>query len=171
VEFTSSDTFVVPEGVTRLLVEMWGGGGDGIFSVGGPSGGGGGAYARSVITVNPGATYTVQIGHAVQGVPPQPPVDTAILDGAGSDLIFAGTGGNASFSPDRRPPLSPGAGGQDDSRAMIHHPGNPGSGPNGGPAYQGNSNPPVGNDGEGATPNNSSASSINGHPGYVLLEW
>jgi hypothetical protein len=82
-EFTQSGTFTVPSSVTHLLVEMWGGGGggggssDGLLTytdvsgsqstiVGCPGmgggGGGSGAYIREVLTVAPGATYTVNIG-------------------------------------------------------------------------------------------------------------
>jgi hypothetical protein len=144
-EFTLSGSFVVPAGITHLLVEMWGGGSDVI-----PGGaGGGGAYARSVITVIPGSTLTVQVGsHGFN-------TTSAIFDAAGSNLIFAGGGVQVN-------------GGTDDTRAMIHHPGNPASSVTaGGAAYRGNSNPPIGFDGAGG----SVAPSPNGNPGYVLLLW
>jgi hypothetical protein len=89
-EFTLSGSFVVPAGITHLLVEMWGGGGG------------------------------VQVN-----------------------------------------------GGTADTRAMIHHPGNPASSVTaGGAAIRGNSNPPIGFDGAGGSP-----SSPTGNPGYVLLLW
>jgi hypothetical protein len=68
--FLSDGTFVVPSNITRIMVEMWGGGG-----AGGPgyfdpltgtahSGGGGGAggYALQLFTVTPGSTYSVIVG-------------------------------------------------------------------------------------------------------------
>jgi hypothetical protein len=145
-EFTLSGSFVVPAGITHLLVEMWGGGSDVV-----PGGaGGGGAYARSVITVIPGATLTVKVGsHGFTNTM------SAIFDAAGSNLIFAGGGVQVN-------------GGTADTRAMIHHPGNPASSVTaGGAAYRGNSNPPIGFDGAGG----SVASPPTGNPGYVLLLW
>jgi hypothetical protein len=144
-EFTLSGSFVVPAGITRLLVEMWGGGSD-VFPGGA---GGGGAYARSVITVVPGSTLTVQVGsHGTNTM-------SAIFDAAGSNLIFAGGGVQVN-------------GGTADTRAMIHHPGNPASSVTaGGAAIRGNSNPPIGFDGAGG----SVAATGTGNPGYVLLLW
>jgi len=61
--YNQSGTFVVPEGVTNLVVEAWGGGGgprnDGTQRRGG---GGGGAYARANVPVVPGQTYPVTVG-------------------------------------------------------------------------------------------------------------
>ena len=71
VSFTTagSHTWTAPAGVTRITVEVWGGGGaggtaSGSGSVGGVGGGGGGAYARSTITVTPGLTYNLYVGVA-----------------------------------------------------------------------------------------------------------
>ncbi len=63
--FNSSGTFTIPAGVTSITVEAWGAGGrGGLRTSGNPTlaGGGGGAYSRSVLTVTPGATYTVTVG-------------------------------------------------------------------------------------------------------------
>jgi hypothetical protein len=63
--FTSSDTFVVPAGVTQVEVELWGGGSGSFASVAGqPSGGGsGGGYARKRIgSLIPGQSIAVTIG-------------------------------------------------------------------------------------------------------------
>ncbi len=58
-----SYTFTVPEGVTEIQVEAWGGGGGGGDGLGrGGGGGGGGAYAKSVFTVSPAAEYSVVVG-------------------------------------------------------------------------------------------------------------
>jgi collagen type VII alpha len=91
-EFTSSGTFTVPDGVTRLQVELWGAGGGGAGSggdismdtctaqpfggvdckslvcKGGAGGfGGSGAYLRSIIAVTPNATYQLTLGAASTG--------------------------------------------------------------------------------------------------------
>jgi len=67
-EFTESGTFIVPETVTGITIQMWGGGGAGGGSTNtrrgarGGSGGGGGAYASSTITVEPGQELQVVVG-------------------------------------------------------------------------------------------------------------
>lgn len=64
--FTSNDNFVVPDGVTKIAVEVWGAGGGGGGSannnagIGG--GGGGGGYAYRVCDVFPGQTIPVVVG-------------------------------------------------------------------------------------------------------------
>ncbi len=64
--FTSSSSWQAPAGVTSVTVEAWGGGGGG--GSGGSSngyaggGGAGGSYAKKVVTVTPGQTYTVTVG-------------------------------------------------------------------------------------------------------------
>jgi len=70
--FTSSGTFTVPTGITRLFVEVVGGGGGGAGSgtlsgnVGG--GGGGGGYAARLITgLTPGAEIAVTVGSGGSG--------------------------------------------------------------------------------------------------------
>ncbi|MEZ4739085.1 MAG: T9SS type A sorting domain-containing protein [Flavobacteriales bacterium] len=62
--FNSSDSFLVPAGVTEVTVECWGGGGGGgtRTSNGRGGGGGGGAYVRSTIPVIAGNSYTVTVG-------------------------------------------------------------------------------------------------------------
>lgn len=61
-----TDTFTVPVGVYRIIVECWGGGGGGSHgSAVGPQGGTGGAgggYGIGEFEVIPGATYTVTVG-------------------------------------------------------------------------------------------------------------
>lgn len=58
--FTSSGVFVVPSGVTAIVVEVVGAGGNGGGNGGG--GGGGGAYASGIYTVNPGDSLVVTVG-------------------------------------------------------------------------------------------------------------
>lgn len=56
-------TFIIPEGVTQITVEAWGGGGAGGGARNGRGGGGaGGAFVRSTLTVVPGTSYTVNVG-------------------------------------------------------------------------------------------------------------
>lgn len=58
--FSTSGTFTVPEGVTSITVQAWGGGGGGSSNSGG--GGGGGAYATNTISVNAGDVYSLSVG-------------------------------------------------------------------------------------------------------------
>jgi len=74
-EFTESDAFIVPAGVTEITVEAWGSGGagGGSTSAGGGSarggaGGGGGAYASSTLAVEPEQELQVVIGTGGAGV-------------------------------------------------------------------------------------------------------
>lgn len=61
--YNETGTFTVPEGVTNITIEAWGGGGgprnDGTQRRGA---GGGGAYARAVLVVTPEQTYDVVVG-------------------------------------------------------------------------------------------------------------
>jgi hypothetical protein len=63
VVFTSSGTWTVPEGVSQITVEAWGGGGGGaaLGINNNKSGGGGGAYAKSLLTL-PAGSYSVTVG-------------------------------------------------------------------------------------------------------------
>jgi len=105
--------FVVPPGVTHLLLEMWGAGGggggggdqgDGGTASGG-GGGGGGGYTRALVAVTPGATYTVVVGTGgLGGAATQNGTDgleTYIQDPTGHILAQApgGKGGNAGAGP------------------------------------------------------------------------
>ena len=68
--FTATGSWTCPNGVFWALVECWGGGGAGGAATGNPangSGGAGGNYARSLVPVVPGTTYTVTVGAAVTG--------------------------------------------------------------------------------------------------------
>jgi len=74
-EFTESGTFVVPETVTQITVQAWGGGAAGggstnagFFRARGGAGGGGGAYADSILTVEPGQELQVVVGAGGTGV-------------------------------------------------------------------------------------------------------
>jgi hypothetical protein len=81
--FTSSGSFTVPAGVTKLRVRVVGGGGSGggsTASLAG-AGGGSGAYAEGVVTVTPGQVITVTVG----------------AGGAGNSGASGSIGGTSSF--------------------------------------------------------------------------
>jgi hypothetical protein len=63
-EFQQSGYFIVPDGVTRIQVELWGAGGAGLSpnASGSGTGGGSGMYARGLLSVVPGNVYLVKIG-------------------------------------------------------------------------------------------------------------
>lgn len=64
--FTSGGTFVVPAGVRKVRVRLWGGGagggGMGNSGPGGGGGGGGGGYAEGIYNVTAGASFNVSVG-------------------------------------------------------------------------------------------------------------
>lgn len=58
-------SFTVPQGVTSITIEAWGGGGRGgskNSGTDGTGGGGGGAYSRDIITVTPGESFVINVG-------------------------------------------------------------------------------------------------------------
>lgn len=60
---TGAGTYTVPDRVTTLMVEVWGGGGrGGNVNNGHGGGGGGGAYSRSTISVTPGQIINYSVG-------------------------------------------------------------------------------------------------------------
>src|SRR5712692_8866707 len=62
-EFASSGTFVVPTGVNRLSVELYGAGGGGtVLRCNNGGGGGGGAYTSTILAVQAGQTLTINVG-------------------------------------------------------------------------------------------------------------
>lgn len=70
--FTTSGTWVCPQGVTSIQVEAYGGGGGGGYGGGsnkfGGGGGGGGAYTKNTaVTVIPGTSYTITVGTGGSG--------------------------------------------------------------------------------------------------------
>lgn len=119
-EFMQPGPFVVPAGVTSLLVEMWGGGGGGAGFVclgNGSGGGGSGGYTRAVLPVAPGATYQVKVG----------------TGGAGGFFSIGGGGGESNITDASSTVLVRAGGGQG---GMIPPPGCgiPGAGGAGGAA-------------------------------------
>lgn len=71
VQYTTPGTFswTVPSNVTRVFVEVWGGGGGGGGGAGNTAGGGAGGagYAEGFIDVTPGASVSVVVGAAGAG--------------------------------------------------------------------------------------------------------
>ncbi|MFN8349941.1 MAG: T9SS type A sorting domain-containing protein [Flavobacteriales bacterium] len=72
--FNADGSFVVPDGVTQIQVQAWGGGASGggstnagSFSARGGAGGGGGAYVTKTLTVTPGSTLNIDVADAVNG--------------------------------------------------------------------------------------------------------
>jgi Glycine-rich domain len=124
-ESPGSYPFTVPEGVTSVLVQLYGagGGGGGGTSTHDGSGGGGGAYVMSVVTVTAGDTYTITVGAGgVPGKPNEPGSnggDTQFLDPNGNVIVAAG-GGQGGGSP-----TPGGAGGQPIGSPMVGRPGAP----------------------------------------------
>ena len=85
--FAASGNFIVPNGVSQLEVEMWGGGSGTYASIAGSAAGGGsgGGYARKRIT-------SVVTGQMI-------PVTIGAGGGGGSPGIPPGAGGTSSFGP------------------------------------------------------------------------
>lgn len=153
-----------PDGITHIMVEMWGGGGGGgiIF------GGGGGAYTRGVIAVTPGTLYTVVVGHGGHGkIPfgdPQEDGGDSSVSLGGVKLIYAG-GGHAPDFGEQSPNESPG--GDIDPSAAMSRPGGRGNPTFGSPAFGTAFCPGPERDQTGRGGDLLGA----GHPGYVLLTW
>ncbi len=107
-----SDTFTVPSGVTKIMVEVWGGGGGGGGASNGSGGGAGGAggYAKGIFTVSAGQQYSVTVGAAGDPFAEDPSAAQAGSGGSSSfvsptstTLLSAtgGTGGYGSLSSSR----------------------------------------------------------------------
>ncbi|MGD9873771.1 MAG: alpha-amylase family glycosyl hydrolase [Kiritimatiellia bacterium] len=93
--YDATGQFIVPAGVTQVVVEAWGGGG-GARQVDGSTyrraGGGGGAYARATLAVVPGTTNAVVVGAG--GAADDPGVNGGdSWFGDGSQILAKGGGG------------------------------------------------------------------------------
>ncbi|MFH1451560.1 MAG: hypothetical protein ABIF88_00095 [archaeon] len=66
INFTTNGSWVIPAGVTEIMVEAWGagggGGGGGASNKYGGGGGAGGQYTTKNFTVNAGENYSIEIG-------------------------------------------------------------------------------------------------------------
>ncbi|MFA7243539.1 MAG: glycine-rich domain-containing protein [Sulfuricellaceae bacterium] len=94
--WTSSTTWVVPAGVTRIRASALGGGGAGGYAGSGNlfsgSGGGGGLFLRGDLNVTPGETLTITVGTGGTGSTGAPGGSSMILQ-VGRAVIVA-SGGN-----------------------------------------------------------------------------
>jgi hypothetical protein len=114
VRFTSSGTFVVPAGVTRMFIDTWsggGGGGSGNATGGLGSGGGGGGRAKDIFDVVPGTTLTLTVGTG--GVPAASGGSTSISGNLNGNALALYTinGGHFGFSGVTNPVNGGGGGG------------------------------------------------------------
>jgi hypothetical protein len=128
-DFRVTGTFTVPDGISHLLVEMWGaGGGGGAPSLGfncspygAGGGGGGGGYTRAIVTVTAGAIYNIVIGTGGGGAPG---VGIQGTDGgasqvtdSSSNVLATAQGGVGGFAPQCTSGGSGGSGGAGGSGA------------------------------------------------------
>lgn len=81
---TSAQTWTVPPGVSRIMVEVYGAGGGGAFGGGGGSGG----YIKAIVDVSAGQTYTITPGKGGSGVAN----GSALPAENGQATIFTGNG-------------------------------------------------------------------------------
>jgi hypothetical protein len=144
-EFTESGTWRVPDGVTRVTVELWGAGGGGAGGGsaavatgpgGGGGGGGSGAYVRASLSVTAGETYTITIGVPGSGgrgesrgaaQPGGDGGDTSIRNGGVVLMARGGRGGGApKFGNATGGAAGPG-GVADEVPARVVRPGNAGT--------------------------------------------
>lgn len=95
--FTTSGTFIVPETVSRIRVQLWGAGGGGGGGGTTRSGGGSGGYCESIFDVVPGQAFAYTIGTGGAGT-------TGGVGANGGASTFStltaggGSGGNGSTS-------------------------------------------------------------------------
>jgi len=140
-DFTTSGSFTVPAGITRIHVELWGAAGNYAHGTGtGSSSGGAGGYSATILNVTPGDTYQVNVGQM------QPPVfgpatgpdggDSQLVAPDGTVVFFAGGGkggvgvgifDSTSTCPVPAQFLPGGVGGLADPNAMVKRAGASGS--------------------------------------------
>lgn len=101
-------SWLVPAGITEIMIEAWGAGAGGTTLTGGSSGG----YGKTTIYVPPGATATINVG-----------------TGSGGTTYISSTGGNTTISINGIILTATGAGGSDWSNNSLNigYSGTPGS--------------------------------------------
>ncbi len=184
--YTSSGTFTVPQGVTSITVECWGGGGAGGGARGKNSAGGGGAggaYAMKTLNVSPGQQYTVTVGATITGTTSgnasankgNPSwfgtIDTLVFAEGGNGGGLApgnnntGSGGEGTSSNSIGDVVYSGGHGYDGNRSYVWGAGGGAAGPTGpgGNADQGSGG--VGNSSNGNGADGANINS-NGNPGH-----
>lgn len=149
-----------PNGVTHVMVEMWGGGGGGgssdpasIVCFG--MGGGGATYSRSVIAVTPGTTYTILVGGGGQNNQDGNPSQMAL----GAQILISASGGANCFPGSADPNASIS---RTSSLVLLSSAGQPAFGASLSPGPDG---PQTGRGANWADP------SAHAFAGYVLLTW
>ena len=165
--FNSSGSFTIPIGVTKIMVEAWGGGGG---AWGSGLGGGGGGYGKDIFTVIPGTTYLVTIGIGGSKLPP--PATSGASSGGTTSFgsLISATGGSGGGDWG-----APGAVAGGWSSAAININGGNGtymSGPYGGSSPLGGSSnvaPGGGYGSDPSLPNNYGYT--NGAPGRIIVWW
>ena len=93
-----TNSFVIPAGVTQIVVQAWGGGGGARFSGVDPrAGGGGGAYAGSTVSVTAGQNFTIIVGSGgAPGNAGQNGGNSIVSIGSVTNVLAAGGGGATS---------------------------------------------------------------------------
>jgi Collagen triple helix repeat (20 copies) len=133
-------SFVVPANVTHMLVELVGAGGAGggslSTSVSG-GGGGGGAYTKTLITVTPGATYSIVVGNGgtgANGANGSNGGTSSIVDSSNNVLAYAngGSGGPSNTSLAGSQPVIGSGGSAIGNSAVFASRGNDAQGSSGG---------------------------------------
>ena len=181
-EFQDPGTFVVPTGVNRLSVELYGAGGGGaVIQCNGGGGGGGGAYTSTILLVQEGQILTISVGAGGSAGTTAVPAggnggDTQVLDVNNNVLAVAHGGGAGQPYPPaavRCGTSVPGAaGGATDPNAAISH-----SGPSAPSVYSPYNSGAVGYlvPGFAFQPNGQfgggGAQAQAGQGGYALLSW
>lgn len=123
-------TFTVPSGVSEITIEAWGGGGAGGQATGNKSAGGGGAggsYARSIITVTPNSTFTLEVADKKVSSSSNKGNSSAVKNSLNEIIVLAeGGNGGASVSSGNTNG-SGGIGSIDNSIGQIKHLGGSGA--------------------------------------------
>lgn len=95
--YTASTSWVIPAGIYKVNIELWGGGGGGTGSMGeaaacciSGAGGGSGEYVRDIVSVTPGSTYYITVGGGGGGGAGAP--------ASSCDESSGAAGGNSCFS-------------------------------------------------------------------------
>jgi hypothetical protein len=83
--FDTSGNFIVPAGVTKIMVECWGAGG-GTAPVSGFARGGDGGYGKSIFTVTPGSSYPISVGLGTLGAGGASSFGTNLIISNGGDF-------------------------------------------------------------------------------------
>jgi hypothetical protein len=191
--FTASSTFTVPEGITRILVEVWGAGGGGGYPSspsgygcrGAGGGGGSGGYSKRILDVVPGQVFSIVIGAG--GSPVQKGDDSSVTDTSGTITpVIAGGGKGGNNGTSSTFDSIGGAGGIGGSGETLN--GNNGgkggdsgpipfggcmsaSGGHGGSAVVGTTSPTGSGGSNGGNGGMNPSSPGSGHNGYSLIRW